>query len=196
MKTLVIATRNVYKFNEISEYLQDLDYNLMSLNDFDSILEIEENGNSFMENAIKKAEEVYGSLKLMTLADDSGIEVDALNSEPGIYSARYAGVNATDEQNNTLLLKNLENIDDEKRTAQYVCVLALIDEGDSKTFSAVCKGKIIRELRGTNGFGYDPIFIPVGYDKTFGELDPSVKMKISHRALTLMQLRKYLMSLD
>jgi XTP/dITP diphosphohydrolase len=196
MKTLVVATRNVYKFNEISELLQDLDYNLMYLNDFESIMDIEENGSSFQDNAIKKAEEVYGSLKIMTLADDSGIEVDALNGAPGIYSARYAGDNATDEKNNALLLKNLENVDDEKRTAQYVCVLALADENEMKTFSAVCKGKIIREMKGTNGFGYDPMFIPVGYDKTFGELDPSVKMQISHRALALMQLREYLMSLD
>jgi len=196
MKTLVVATRNVYKFNEISELLQDLDYNLMYLNDFESIMDIEENGSSFQDNAIKKAEEVYGSLKIMTLADDSGIEVDALNGAPGIYSARYAGDNATDEKNNALLLKNLENVDDVKRTAQYVCVLALADENEMKTFSAVCKGKIIREMKGTNGFGYDPMFIPVGYDKTFGELDPSVKMQISHRALALMQLREYLMSLD
>ena len=92
MKTLVIATRNVYKFNEISELLQDLDYNLMFLNDFESIMDIEENGNSFMENAVKKAQEVFGSLNIMSLADDSGIEVDALNGEPGIYSARYEGL--------------------------------------------------------------------------------------------------------
>jgi XTP/dITP diphosphohydrolase len=192
LKKIAIATGNQHKFKEIDTYLKDTGYSFLSLKDFPDITEIEETGDTFEENAIIKAKALFKHTGLTSLADDSGLIVDILGSEPGVRSARYAGENATDEMNNDLLISKIKDLPEEKRTARFMCVQALINENETKLFTGECPGKVILELRGTNGFGYDPMFVPDGFDKTFGELTMDEKLKISHRAKALVKLKNYL----
>jgi XTP/dITP diphosphohydrolase len=184
MSEIVVATKNVGKVRELKQLLMDLPFQLKSLNDFPNIIEPEETGATFAENAVIKARSYALQTKCWSLADDSGLEVEALGGAPGIFSARYAGENATDRERVVKLLRELNETPDQKRLARFVCAMAVSDEkGEIKFLSeGVCAGKIALTPSGANGFGYDPIFVPDGFEQTFGELSDAIKQKISHRA--------------
>jgi XTP/dITP diphosphohydrolase len=191
---LLIATNNAGKVRELTGLLARLPVRLRQLSEFPEIKEVEETGETFAENASLKAR-LYGrQAGLWTLADDSGLEVDALGGAPGVLSARYAGPNATDEERNARLLAELALTGDERRTARFICAIALYDPatGASEIFSGTCEGSIAKHPRGHNGFGYDPLFVPSGYSHTFGELSEAVKQQISHRSRALAAVRLYL----
>ncbi len=196
---IILATGNRHKVEEIKEiikiYLDGELYSkleISSVSDFPGIPEVEEDGNTYEENALKKAREVYKFTGLPAIADDSGIEVDFLNGEPGIFSARYAGKGATDEQNNAKLLKLLENVPIEKRTARFRCVIAYVDGKIEKTFEGIVGGKVIFQPRGSGGFGYDPLFVPDGFNLTYAEMPKELKNRISHRAKAVRKFVEFL----
>lgn len=196
---IVLATRNKHKVEEIKQiikiYLDEKLYSnleILSVSDFDGVPEIEEDGKTFEENALKKAREVYKFTGLPSISDDSGIEVDFLNGEPGVFSARYAGESATDEENNRKLLKLLDGVPVERRTARFRCVIAYVDGEVEKTFEGVVEGKIAFQPRGTGGFGYDPLFIPNGFDLTYAEMPRDLKNKISHRSKAVKKFVEFL----
>jgi XTP/dITP diphosphohydrolase len=195
---IVLATRNKNKVEEIREilkmYLDDEVFSqieLLSSADF-QIPEIEEDGETYEENALKKAREVYKFTKLPSLADDSGIEVEILGGRPGVFSARYAGEGATDEENNKKLLKELENVPIEKRKAKFKCVIAYVDSVEERIFYGETSGKVIFEPLGDGGFGYDPLFLPDGFDLTYAQLPGEVKNRISHRSKALQKFAEFL----
>lgn len=189
----VIATGNTHKLEEIQEILKGIDFEIESLKDVGlEGIEIIENGRTFEHNALIKAREISKRTGMIAIGDDSGIEVDVLNKRPGIFSARYAGENATDEENRVKMFKELEDVSLEKRGARFVCVIAVVfPDGKEILARGSVEGRISLEERGTNGFGYDPMFIPDGYDKTFGELPSEVKNNLSHRkrALEVMKVK-------
>ncbi len=183
---LLVATRNRDKLKEIADILADLELEVVSLADRKGLPEVVEDAPTVRDNAIKKAVETAKAAKMLTLADDTGLEVDALNGEPGVRSARYANEKASYHENNKKLLAALRGLATEKRTAHFRCVAAIADEnGLVDTVEGICNGVIIEDERGGGGFGYDPLFIPDGQVKTFGELSPEVKNRISHRAKAL-----------
>lgn len=189
-ETLVIATRNRGKLREFSSILSCVYDEILSLVDFDCIPHIEETGLSFRENALIKAETVSRFSGMDTLGDDSGLVVEALNGAPGIYSARYAGEGASDEENNEKLLGELKR--EKNRDAKFVCCLALVlANGTREFFEGECSGRIIQEKRGESGFGYDPVFYVPQYGKTMAELGPDIKNRISHRAVASEKLLSY-----
>ncbi|RPI14963.1 MAG: XTP/dITP diphosphatase [Ignavibacteriae bacterium] len=193
MKQFVIASKNEGKIKEIKNALHGLNLELLSLADFPDIPDIEEDGRTFEENAIKKAKTVFEHTKITTFADDSGLEVEHLRNAPGVYSKRFSGDNSTDELNNEKLLKELEGLDIDERRARFRCVISIYNPFINElSFEGKCEGYIIDEPKGTNGFGYDPLFVPEGYHKTFAELDLVTKNKISHRGRALAHLRTYL----
>ena len=190
---LVIATSNQHKLKEFKAILKGFPLTILSLKDFPDIPAVVEDGKSFYENALKKALTVARHTDKITVADDSGIEVDALDGKPGVYSARFAGHAATDEANNTKLLKELEGVSSDKRGACFKCVLVIAQpDGETAFVEGACKGTIIHEVRGDYGFGYDPLFLVPEYNKTFSEITPEEKNKISHRARALEKLLKIL----
>jgi XTP/dITP diphosphohydrolase len=181
---LVIGTRNIHKLREIRQILAVPNLALLSALDFPDIPEVIEDGDSFEANAIKKATALSLATGLWALADDSGLEVEALNGAPGVYSARFAGEPVSYEANNRKLLKLLEK--ETNRRARFRCVIALSGPtGKAQTVEGVCSGSIIRECRGAGGFGYDPLFVPDGYSQTFAELPAEQKNAISHRGRAL-----------
>lgn len=192
---LLIATYNSGKLHEFQSMLTGSPFRLRSLNDFPSVQEVEETGDSFTANAILKAQGYAAQTGLLTLADDSGLEVAALGGAPGIFSARYAGDGASEAERTGKLLKELLETGDAGRRARFVCVIALTDSeaGQVETFRGTCEGHIAFEPRGMHGFGYDPVFIPDGYQETFGELSSVIKEKISHRARALKAARAFLL---
>lgn len=192
MKKIFIASKNKGKISEIRSYIAPLGYEVFSLVDMPNIPDIEETGSTFEENAIIKAKAVYNIVKIPVLADDSGLEVDWLEGRPGVFSARYSGEGADDEKNNALLIKELGDIDLEKRSARFRCIIALFDGINERYFDGVCEGNIAFFPKGTAGFGYDPLFIPSGYAMSFGELGTEVKNRISHRGKALHSLKKFL----
>jgi len=182
---LLIATRNDGKIKELEKLLADLPITLRNLNEFNNIIEADENGRDFAENAILKAKSYAVQTGLWALADDSGLKVEALGGAPGVISARYAGERATDQENIEKLLSALNKTGDEARQAKFICVMAIANEkGEIKYLAeGACSGKIAANASGANGFGYDPIFIPEGFlSSSFGELSAKTKWKISHRA--------------
>lgn len=191
---LLIATHNAGKFRELTSLLSGLSLRLRHLSEFPQIKEVEETGKTFAENAALKARLYSQQTGLWTLADDSGLEVDALAGAPGVFSARYGGKNATDQERNARLLAALSLIEVEHRTASFTCVIALHapQEGKTELFKGTCEGYIALHPRGNNGFGYDPLFIPSGYTYTLGELPVEVKQQISHRARALAAFRVFL----
>ncbi len=190
---LVLATRNKDKVKEIKKIIGEQGLKLLSLNDFDEFPEVVEDRQTLEENAIKKATETAQFTGKTSLADDSGLEVDALDGAPGVHSARFAGEGRSYQDNNEKLLQLLQNIPDKKRSARFRCVIAIATpEGDIRTVEGVCEGVIARESRGSNGFGYDPVFFIKEYNRTFAELSPEVKNKISHRALALEKAKEIL----
>jgi len=190
---LVIATTNQGKLKEIREILKGLGVKVKSLADFPSCPDVIEDGKTFRENALKKAREVAAHTGRFTLADDSGLMVDALDGAPGIYSARFAGKDADDLKNNKKLLKMLKDTPDKERGAKFVCLLALVSpDGVEKVLKGVVKGRITHGMRGTRGFGYDPLFYYTPARMTFAEMGPEEKNKVSHRARALAKLKEYL----
>ena len=190
---IVFATGNEGKVREVGEMLDGMGIELVSLSDYAHVPEIVEDGKSFLENALKKAKIISEFTGETVLADDSGLQVDVLGGEPGIYSSRYAGESATDEENNTALLTKLKNISLEKRTAFFCCVLVLYRaDGRYDYFEGKWKGQIINERRGNNGFGYDPIFFVPALKKTAAELPAEIKNKVSHRGQAFAKLKKAL----
>jgi len=186
---LVFASHNKHKLQEIVQLL-DHSIILRSLDDIGFFTEIEESGNTLAENASIKSSAIYHATKYNCFADDTGLEVSALNDAPGVHSARYAGNEKDSKKNIDLLLHNLK--DKDKRDARFVTCISLIIHGKEAFFEGELKGEIIKERRGTNGFGYDPVFIPEGYAKTLAELSLDEKNKISHRARAFALLRKHL----
>lgn len=183
---LVLATTNQNKIAEICQILNGKNLNIITMNDIPSLPEVEEDGLTFEENARKKALTIAKLTGRLTLADDSGLMVDALNGRPGVLSARYSGDDATPLKNNEKLLNELKDVPMKKRTARFVCVIAIArPSGKVSVVEGRCEGLIARELRGKQGFGYDPLFIVPDRDKTFAELGAAEKNKISHRAIAL-----------
>lgn len=191
-RTIVVATGNMHKLTEIEAILSGVLPNVrfVALGQLGDFEDPEENGTTFLENAIIKAQAAVEATGLAAVADDSGLVVDALDGEPGVYSARYAGVHGDDAANNAKLLANLENVDDASRTARFMSVIALIDaDGFVLTGAGSCEGVIGREGRGEFGFGYDPLFLPLDTPgKTMAELSPDEKNAISHRFHALQDL--------
>ena len=188
MNQLIFASKNRGKIREVRNIFSGSGLNITSLLDLNDNLVIEENEKTFEANAIKKANVVFDKYRIPVLADDSGIEVEQLNGIPGVYSARYAGENATDEENNLKLISELKNYP-EPHPARYVCFAVFFNGKNYLTKSGEIKGEIIMSGRGTNGFGYDPFFVPEGYNQTMAELSPEEKNMISHRAKAFNQLK-------
>ena len=184
---ICIASRNAHKLDEIRSILELP--GLLSANDLPDIPEIEEDGDSFAANAVKKAVTLARITGMWALGDDSGLVVNALGGQPGIRSARFAGEHATDEENNRKLLRLLEGVDD--RAAYFCCVLALSDpQGASRTVEGRCRGHVLRSPSGTTGFGYDPLFVPEGHSMSFAQMTPEQKNAISHRGNALGQAKQ------
>ena len=193
---LVIATTNKGKLREIQQLLKDLGVSVMSLADFHGYPNVIEDGKTFRENALKKAREISAFTGKPSLADDSGLMVDALGGEPGVYSARYSGKDADDLKNNSKLLRKMRDVPDAGRGAQFVCVMALVfPDGKEKVVSGLVRGRITREPRGPGGFGYDPLFYYSRARMTFAEMGPEEKNKVSHRARALKKIRETLTKL-
>ncbi len=196
MSIIVAATQNKDKIKEIEAITKEFGMNVISRDEAGvPKFEIEEDGETFEENSFKKANEIMKVCGEITIADDSGLMVDALSGEPGVYSARYAGEDCTYEDNNRKLLASLKGVPYEKRTARFVSVITMVyPDGRKIVARGECDGHITEEIKGTGGFGYDPLFVPEGFDKTFGELTPEEKNRISHRGKALMLLREKLKS--
>jgi XTP/dITP diphosphohydrolase len=192
MAKLVLATRNRHKAYELQTFLSDLAVVVFSVDDIAPDLELREDGTTFEANAYQKANLVYQHTKMLTLADDSGLEVFYLNGRPGVFSARYAGVDATDDLNNEKLLAQMRGVPPRRRQAQFRSVLSLVGDGITEFTDGVCPGKLGESPRGTNGFGYDPIFIPDGFLKTYAELTAEEKNLISHRARSFAKMKEVL----
>ena len=193
---LLIATSNKGKMVELRSLLASLPLQLRSLAEFPGIVEVEETGRTFADNARLKARGYAGQTGLWTLADDSGLEVDALGGAPGVFSARYGGAGATDAERVAHLLGELSRRAAKERLARFICVIAVADpQGQIANISTgKCEGQIALAPVGTGGFGYDPVFVPQGYQQTFGELPPEIKGRISHRALALEGALAFLIS--
>jgi XTP/dITP diphosphohydrolase len=193
---LLVGTNNQGKIKELNEFLTDLPVQLFGLNNFNNLSEVEETGQTFAENAVLKANSYALQTGLWSLSDDSGLEVEALGGAPGVFSARYAGEKASDEERLIKLLDELAETNDDLRRARFVCAMAVADEkGEIKFLTeGICNGKLALKPRGTNGFGYDPIFIPDGYEDTFGELSSTIKSQISHRARAIEKIMRFLRS--
>ncbi len=197
MERLIVATKNKGKIIEIKQVLSGLQLDVISMNEAGIDIDVVEDGSTFEENSLKKALEISKVSNSMVLADDSGLEVDFLDGAPGIYSARFAGPEASDADKNKKLLEMLKDVPFEKRTARFVCAIAVVfPDGRDFVVRGTCEGFIDFECKGSNGFGYDPLFFIQQFDKTMAEIDSDLKNKISHRAkaLALMQdkLQKYL----
>lgn len=193
MKQVLIATNNAGKAKDFEALLGPFGVKVLTLNDLEEDIDVEETGTTFEENAILKAETVSRLLKMPVIADDSGLEVDALDGAPGVYSARYAGPAKKDDANIDKLLSELENVPEANRTARFRCVLAVAGPGiETRTFSGSCEGLILDERRGSNGFGYDPVFYYPEKERTMAQMAPEEKGAISHRGAALAQLKTFL----
>lgn len=196
MSEVIIATKNQGKAKEFTRMFQPLGFEVKTLLDFPDIKDVEETGTTFEENAILKAETIARLLDRMVIADDSGLAIDALEGRPGIYSARYAGEEKSDEANMNKVLEELADVADNERQARFFCALAVASPGkETFTVSGTCEGLILREKRGSYGFGYDPIFFAIEKGKAMAELTPEEKAQISHRANALRKLESELPSL-
>ncbi len=193
-KSLVIASKNLHKIREVRTILSPLKHlDILSLLDFPHYTPPPEEGDSFEENAKKKALHAAKSINGWTIADDSGLVVPALGGKPGIFSARYAGLNATDADNRKKLLLDMSHLKEEDRAAYYVCAISIASpEKIVKSVQASCEGKILTQEKGGGGFGYDPLFVKYEYSKTFAELEESIKNRISHRRKALDKLFSFL----
>jgi XTP/dITP diphosphohydrolase len=199
MIELLVATTNPGKLGEVKDFLATLQLKILPLSSLRSWPEVVEDGASFEENALKKARTLADYSGYLTLADDSGLEVDALNGAPGIYSARYSGEEGSDKKNNEKLLRELRGVPEEKRIGRFVCALALCapkSHGmEEWTSRESCEGRIVFRCKGQNGFGYDPLFFYPPLGKTFGEMDRGTKATVSHRGKALKKLAEALPAL-
>lgn len=196
MKHLVVATRNRGKIVEINALLAGLVDQVSSAADFADFPETVEDGVTFEENALKKAREAARFCGVPALADDSGLVVDALDGRPGVFSARYAGIGAGDAANNARLLSECQNIPEERRRAAFVCVLAFVTpEGIERIFTGRVAGRILSAARGEGGFGYDPLFLVDGFERSMAELGLAEKNSVSHRAQAFRKFREYLVTM-
>lgn len=196
MKEVLIATNNEGKVRDFEELFKPHGIKVLSLKDLDEPIEVEETGMTFEENAILKAEETAKILGKWVISDDSGLEIDALNGEPGVYSARYAGEPKDDEANIDKALIGLADVPEDSRQAQFRCVLAIAGPNlETKTFAGSCEGTILSERRGDNGFGYDPIFFVPSVGKSMAELSPAEKAAISHRGQAMRKFEQELPNL-
>ena len=192
LKKVVMATGNPGKLREIQRLLEDLDVEVIAQSEL-GVTDADETGTTFAANSLIKAEHAAAATGLPAIADDSGLSVDALGGRPGVYSARYAGLNASDQDNVTKLLKALEHVPKEERTARFKCVLCIIDQAGLVTYcDGSCEGQIATMVSGKSGFGYDPVFIPDGYEQSFAALGRDVKDRLSHRARAVRALRSLL----
>lgn len=192
-KTIIIATKNKGKAKEFKELFNAYGYQIKTLLDFPEIEDVPETGETFAENAFQKAEAISKELHTIVLADDSGLEVDALDGQPGIYSARFAGEHGNDAKNNEKLLAELEGLADEKRTANFHCSLVMVGPNKEPLHvEGEVHGQILEEGRGEHGFGYDPLFYLAEKDQTMAELPSEEKNKISHRARAIEKLKDHL----
>lgn len=196
-RSLLVASHNRGKLRELSELLRDIPVVIRCLEDFPQLNPVEETGRTFVENASLKAAGYAKQTHLLTIADDSGLEVNALSGRPGVFSARYAGPGAPDELRIQKLLSELSSLSSERRSARFRCSVAVANEEGEiiHLSSGVCEGRIAIAPRGMAGFGYDPIFIPEGFQQTFGELKPEIKNHVSHRARALVGAIEFLRSL-
>ncbi len=197
MTSLLIATQNKAKYRELQQLISDLPFALMSLEDVPKLKPVPETGATFIENAKLKAAAYAIQSGLLTLADDSGLEVDALGGAPGLLSARYAGEGATDKERADKVLAELSNLTASERSARFLTAVALAEPTGRILNVSVgtCEGRIATSPRGSGGFGYDPIFVPVGFDLTFAELAPGIKNQISHRKQALRKACEFLRNL-
>lgn len=190
--TLVVATHNPGKAREFAKLLSGLPLEVVGLDAFPPAPVPEETGTTFAENALLKARDAFATTGCLAVADDSGLAVDALDGAPGVYSARYAGEPADDRANLAKLLDELRDLPAERRTARFVCVLALVGPHGENLFTGTCEGILFDAPRGTGGFGYDPIFVPIGHDRTFAEMTAEEKAALSHRGTAVRELRTFL----
>ncbi|MFC1645900.1 RdgB/HAM1 family non-canonical purine NTP pyrophosphatase [Candidatus Omnitrophota bacterium] len=191
---IVIATRNKKKLKEIKYMLKGMNLKITSLADYENLPKIIEDGLTFQQNAIKKSATIAQYLKKLTIGEDSGLEIKALDKRPGVYSSRYSGKGATDKKNNSKALRELRNVSFNKRSASYVCSVAISDRHKLLgVFEGRCKGLITRKERGKAGFGYDPLFLIAKYNKTFGELGEEIKHKMSHRYKAFRKVRDFIL---
>lgn len=192
MTQILIASNNQGKIKEIKELLEDFDVDIRSLKDMGIVVDVPETGRTFKENAALKAEALSQKTKMITIADDSGLSVDALNGEPGIFSARYSGPEKDSERNIDKLLGKLNGVPADQRTAHFSCTLALsIPDAPTRFAAGRCDGVITTERRGADGFGYDPVFLVPAEQETFAEMGEAKKNRISHRARALQELRRH-----
>jgi XTP/dITP diphosphohydrolase len=191
LKKIIIATTNQGKLREIKKILGDLPFDLLSLSDFDNVPEVVEDRDTFIGNAEKKATEIYDKFQVPVIADDSGLAVDQLNGSPGVYSARYAGEDSSDELNNKKLISELKGLPS-PHPARFISVAVYFDGNDYISASGELVGEIVLSPRGQNGFGYDPLFVPEGYSSTLAELSFEEKNNISHRAKAFNKLKEKL----
>lgn len=191
---IVAATQNKHKIEEIEAITRQFGMSIVSRDEAGvPKVDILEDGETFEENSYKKAYEIMKLCGRITIADDSGLEVDCLDGAPGVYSARFAGVDGDDDANNKKLTELIKDVPYEKRTGRFVSVITMVfPDGETIVARGEVEGHLLLEKRGQNGFGYDPLFVPQGYDETFGEIDPQIKNKISHRAGALAELRRKL----
>ena len=187
---LLLATHNKNKIIEIKNALQELDIEVLSLDDYPDMPDVIEDGDTLEHNSLKKAREIYEFSGITTLADDTGLEVEYLNGEPGVYSARWAGEDCSYEDNNRKMLRELEGVELDKRDAVFRCVITLFGENLLETTEGVLNGKIIEDFKGQKGFGYDPIFQPKDFNITLAEMSLDDKNKISHRGLAVKAMVK------
>ncbi|MBO8126671.1 MAG: XTP/dITP diphosphatase [Firmicutes bacterium] len=196
MRKLVLATRNLHKVEEIKAMLAGLPLEVVSVSDYPEAPEVVEDGKTFQANAAKKAETIARYTGEWTLADDSGLEVEFLQGKPGVYSARFAGEDASDAENNAKLLGLMKDVPREKRGAQFRSVIAIARPGEETLFAeGICRGLVGTEAKGFNGFGYDPLFVLPELGKTYAELTPEEKNRVSHRARAMEKAREILAKL-
>lgn len=194
MRQIIFASKNQGKVLEVTEIFKSANIKVLSLLGIESAPEIIESGSTFEENAKIKAEVIYNAFRSPVIGDDSGLSVDQLDGRPGVYSARYAGENATDEDNNQKLLEELQRYP-EPHHARFICSAVYFDGTNWLIANGEIKGRLIKHPRGENGFGYDPLFLPDGFVKTTAELGLGEKNKISHRAIAFNQLKKLIINL-
>ncbi len=196
LKPIVLGTKNKDKLKELKRLLKGSGIEVLGLDAFPACADVVENAKTFEANAKKKAGAYARHTGMLTLADDSGLCVDALRGKPGVYSARFAGLGCNYEDNNRKLLRLLKNVSDKKRGARFVCVIAVYDgKRFVKTVRGECRGRVAHESQGRNGFGYDPVFIPRGFKKTYAELSVAQKNKTSHRGRALRAARRIILKL-
>ena len=192
MKKIILATRNLDKVREIRAIMNSLPLEIESLERYSDVPEVIEDGLTLEENALKKARQIFQATGLSALSDDTGLEVFSLGLQPGVISARYAGPNASYEDNCRKLLRELQSVPTGNRQARFRCVSVFTDGSMEKIAEGICHGTIIEEPRGDGGFGYDPVFVPDGYHQTFAELPAEIKNRISHRAKAFRRMTEIL----